>query len=343
MKYTGQKICSLISRSIDSMLKKVVRKKTITALFIVIVALVSCERQKEEKTPPVSKEQAPPVAAEILPGFLVSTEELAELSGQQNVVIIDARDAEEYIKLHIPGSINIPKETFREPEDLDYKSEYGFLTLPEKAAEVFGNAGIDDDTRVIIYGTNAFPNATIPFVILRQFGHDNVQVMQGEIEKWMKEKRPLTDKIPDVKPKKFNVKPRPEMVATMDWVMDNAEEIIVIDMRSFEEYTGFNTAGNFRGGHVSGAFPVEWKELAGKTTVKSPEDMIEALKSNGVPLDKNKEYVTYCNWGIGRGTSGFMYLKMLGFKNVRVYGGSMEEWSDDLDFPVSTYEVGILE
>jgi thiosulfate/3-mercaptopyruvate sulfurtransferase len=328
------------------------RNKAFTVLFLFIVAISSCKSQdeaitrplNEEKTSSVTEEKTPPVAAEIIPGFLVSTEELAALSGQQNVVVIDARDAEDYRKLHIPGSINIPKETFREPEDLEYKSEYGFLTSPEKAAEVFGNAGIDDNTRVIVYGTNKFPNASIPFVILKQYGHDNVQVMRGEIEKWVKERRPLNDEVPAVKPKKFNVKPKVDMVATMDWIMDNAEEeIILMDMRSFGEYTGFNTAGNPRGGHVSGAFPVEWKELAGKTTIKSPEDMIEALKNNGVPLDKNKEYVTYCNWGIGRGTSGFMYLTMLGFENVRVYGGSMEEWSDDPDFPVSTYEVGILE
>jgi thiosulfate/3-mercaptopyruvate sulfurtransferase len=323
--------------------KKVWQKQSITALFLIIITLGGCKTQKEEKAPPVTEEKTPPVTAEITPGFLVSTEELAALLDQQNVVIIDARDAEEYRKLHIPGAINIPKETFREPEDLAYKSEHGFLTLPEKAAKVFGNAGIDEHTRVIVYGTNTFPNASIPFVILRQYGHDNVQVMQGEIEKWVGERRPLTEEVPDVKPKNFTVKPRAEMVASMDWIMDNAEEITVLDMRSFEEYTGFNTAGNARGGHISGAYPVEWKELAGKATVKSREDMIEALKNNGVPIDRTKEYVTYCNWGIGRGTSGFMYLTMLGFEKVRVYGGAMEEWSDDPDFPVSTYEVGVLE
>jgi thiosulfate/3-mercaptopyruvate sulfurtransferase len=322
---------------------KVWHKQSITALFIIIITLGGCKAQKEEKTPPVTEEKTPPVISEITPGVLVSTEELAALLGQQDVVIIDARDVEEYEKLHIPGSINIPKKTFREPEDLAYKSEYGFLTSPEKAARVFGNAGIDENTRVIVYGTNTFPNASIPFVILRQYGHDNVQVMQGEIEKWMRERRLLTEEVPDVKPKNFTAKPRAEMVATMDWIMDNAEEVVVMDMRSFEEYTGFNTAGNPRGGHIPGAFPTEWKELAGKATVKSPENMIEALKNNGVPIDKNKEYVTYCNWGIGRGTSGFMYLTMLGFKNVRVYGGAMEEWSDDPDIPVSTYEVGLLE
>ena len=317
--------------------------KTLIVLFLVIVALGGCKTQKEEKTPQVAEEKTSPAVAEITPGFLVSTEELAALLDQQNVVIIDARDAEEYGKLHIPGSINIPKETFREQEDLAYKSKYGFLTSPEKAAKVFGNAGIDENTRVIVYGTNTFPNASIPFVILKQYGHDNVQVMQGEIEKWMRERRPLTDVVPAVKPKNFKVTPRAETVATMDWIIDNADEIIVLDMRSFEEYTGFNTAGLSQGGHISGAYPVEWKELAGKITVKSPEDMIEVLKNNGVPVDRNKNYVTYCNWGIGRGTSGFMYLKVLGFKNVRVYGGSMEEWSEDPDFPISTYEVGVLE
>ena len=326
------------------MLKQLLGMKTITALFLVIIALAGCETQKEEASPPPPEEEKiQPPAAEIVPGFLVTTEEVAALSGLQNMVIIDARDAEEYRELHIPGSINIPKTTFREPEDLEYKSEYGFLTPPEKAERVFGNAGIDKDTRVIVYGTNTFPNASIPFVILRQYGHENVQVMQGEIEKWIKERRPLTGKVPVVKPNKFIAKPQPETVATMDWIMDNAEEIVVIDMRSFEEYTGFDTAGNPRGGHIAGAYPVEWKELAGKATIKSPEDMMGALRNNGVPIDKEREYVTYCNWGIGRGTSGFMYLKMLGFENVRVYGGAMEEWSDDADFTVSTYEVGILE
>ncbi len=311
------------------------KKEAITVLSLVIIALSGCESQKDEKTPPVSEEKTP--------GFLVSTEELAALSGREDLVIIDARDAEEYNKLHIPGSINIPKETFREPEDLAYKSEHGFLTSPKKAAEVFGNAGIDENTRVIVYGTNTFPNASIPFVILKQYGHDNVRVMQGEIQKWLKERRPLTGEVPDVKPTKFKAVPKPEMAATMDWVMDNAEDIVVIDMRSFEEYTGFDTAGNPRGGHISGAFPVEWKELAGKATVKSREEMIKALENNGIPVDKKRKYVTYCNWGIGRGTSGFIYLTILGFENVRVYGGSMEEWSDDPDFPVSTYEVGMLE
>ncbi len=275
--------------------------------------------------------------------ILIETNDVANLLESPGVAIIDARDKKQYDKAHIPTAINIPKETFRTIEDLEYKSKHGFLTSPEKAEKVFGNAGIDKNTRVVIYGTNAFPNSSIPFVILKQYGHDNVQVMRGEIEKWLRERRPLTAEVPKVKPRIFKTKPRPGMVATKDWIIDYADEIILLDMRSFEEYTGFDTSGNPRGGHIPSAYPTEWREFAGKVTVKSLEEMLEVLKLNGAIIDKSKEYVTYCNWGIGRGTSGFMYLKLLGFEKVRVYGGAMEEWSSDTDLPVSTYEVGILE
>jgi len=87
-------------------------------------------------------------------------------------------------------------------------------------------------------------------------------------------------------------------------------------MRSFGEYIGFESTGNMREGHISGAYPVEWKELSGKETVNSNEKMLSVLKNNGVPLDREREYITYCNWGVGRGTAGFFYLKVLGLKRI---------------------------
>lgn len=282
-----------------------------------------------------------PVYAQFPP--LIETEEVARLLRKPDVVVIDSRDKEEYDKAHIPGAVNIPKGTFREPEDIAYKSKHGFLTSPEKAEKVFGNAGIGENARVIVYGSNNFPSASICLVILKQYGFDNVQVMKGEIEKWVLENRPLTKDVPAVKPKTLKAKPRPEMVATRDWITENSDRIVLLDMRSFEEYTGTDMIGNPRGGHISGAYPTEWKELAGTVTVRSPDEMLKALRNSGVPIDKNKEYITYCNWGIGRGTSGFLYLKVLGFDKVRVYGGSMEEWSKHKDMPVSTYEVGSLD
>lgn len=282
-----------------------------------------------------------PAFAQLSP--LIETHETAKLLKNPDVVIIDGRDKEEYNKAHIPGSVNIPKSTFREPNDIAYKSKHGFLTSPEKAEKVFDNAGISENTRVIVYGSNSFPSSSICFVILKQYGHDNVQVMKGDIEKWMLEGRPLTKEVLLNKPGDFKAKPRQETAATKEWIMENADKAVLLDMRSFEEYAGVDAAGNPRGGHISGAYPAEWKELAGSGTVRSSDDLFKALRNSGILVDKNKEYITYCNWGIGRGTSGFLYLKTLGIEKVRVYGGSMEDWSKDKEMPVSTSEIGALE
>ena len=285
-----------------------------------------------------------PAFAELPP--LVGADEVVKIIGQPGVVVIDARRKPAYEKEHIPGAISMPFNLFRDPEDLAYKAKYGLLTSPEKAEKIFGNAGIDNNTRVIIYdgALDDRPFGASLYVQMRSFGLDNVQVMRGGVEKWVQGGgAPLTKDVPAVTPKAFKAKPRPEMAATKDWILQNADKVIFLDMRSFDEYTGLNLAGNPRGGHASGSYSTNWSDFAGKETIKSPQEMLTALKNSGAPISKDKVYVTYCNWGLGRGAAGYFYLKLLGFDNVRVYGGAMEEWSKDKDLPYSTYEIGKLE
>ncbi len=39
-------------------------------------------------------------------------------SGEDNLVVVDVRDPEDYAKGHIPGAINIPKERWQNPQGL---------------------------------------------------------------------------------------------------------------------------------------------------------------------------------------------------------------------------------
>lgn len=316
------------------MLLKFRKKESVIALFLIIVALGGCKTQKEEKTPRVSPET--------ISDFLVLTEELAALSRQQGVTIIDARGVNDYKKLHIPDAVNIPTDRFRDPDTLkeiiEYKKNKGFAIPPEMAERIFSEAGVDTNTRVIIYDSITFPHASIPWAILKYFGHENAQVLKGGFEKWAIEGRAVTAELPEVQRKTFIARPRPEMVATRKWLLNNRENIIVLDLRSFEEYLGINPAENPRGGHIPGAISLEWRQLADYGTMKSPDEMQEILEEAGVTRDK--EIVTHCNIGIGRSTYGLMALKMLGYNNVRVYGGSFEDWSNAAELAVATTEIG---
>lgn len=268
----------------------------------------------------------------------ITTEELSSLLKQKNIVLVDARKKEEYKMAHIPGAVNINKEQFREPLNkiLDFKRDNGFAIPPEMAEEMFGKAGIGSDTRVVIYDSVNFPDASIVWAILKYYGHDNMQILDGGIEKWLKDKLPYTTAATTYLPsqeKKFIAKPRPEMVASREWLLDNKDKVTILDMRSFEEYTGVDTAELSRGGHIPDALNIDWRHFAGNATVRLPKEIRKILDEAGI--SRNKEIVTYCNLGIGRSTYGFMVLRMLGYK-ARVYGGSFEDWTSVSELKVST-------
>lgn len=298
---------------------------TLTLISTLFFA-IGCKKsgEVEEKT----------TGVKILPGYLVETEELASLIDKPDVVVVDARAEEKYQKFHIPNAVNIPKTIFRTPEDIEYKRINGFAIPPEKAEKVFGEAGIGAETKVIVYDSITFPDASIIWTLLKYYGHDNVQVLKGGYEKWVSEGRPVTPNPPSPPFLKggFKVIPRPEMVATTEWINNKKGEITILDMRTFAEYLGTNPAGNKRGGSIPNAINIEWIEFAGNSTIKSTEEIAKVFEKYGIP--KDKEFVTYCNFGIGRSTYGFMMLKMLGFEKVRVYGGSMEDWSSRADLPI---------
>lgn len=293
-------------------------------LFFLLALSMGCQKTAE---PPEKIAEV-----KIPQGYLIETEELASLLGQPDVVIVDARAEEKYKSSHIPRAVNIPKARFRTPEDIQYKNASGFAIPTEKAEKVFGEAGIGPDSRVVVYDSVTFPDASIVWALLKYYGHEKVQVLKGGYEKWFLEGRPDTDKPPVVRKATFQAIPKPEMTATLDWILQNEERITLLDMRSFAEYIGTNPAGNKRGGSIPGAIHIEWKELAGDSTVKSAEELQKILSMYGVT--KDKEIVTYCNWGIGRSTYGFMLVKMLGFEKVRVFGGSMEDWAARPELPI---------
>lgn len=297
---------------------------------MIVAIIAGCVQKKE-----------PPVSSDIIAKFFATTEELSSLIKQKDIVVIDARSAEDFQKLHIQNAVNIPKSQFREPkalnEILKYKSENGFFIPPAMAEKILGNAGIDANTRVIVYDSITFPDASIIWALLKYYGHDNVQVLKGGFEKWVSEGRSVSSMPSKIQKKSFVAKPRIEMVASREWLIKNRENVIILDMRSFDEYVGVNPAGNPRGGHLPGAVSLDWTHLAGNETVKSPAEIQAILAEAGVT--KNKEVVAYCNIGFGRSTYGMMVLSMLGY-NARVYGGSFEDWSNADDLEVATTKIG---
>lgn len=111
----------------------------------------------------------------------------------------------------------------------------------------------------------------------------------------------------------------------------------IIDARSFTEIMGERKMDNVaRGGHIPGAKFIEWSKISDaekKLSFKSLEEMQKVFDAYGVTKDKT--IYTYCHVGTGRSSEIATALDLLGYKNVKVYSGSWDEWANDMNLPIS--------
>jgi len=267
------------------------------------------------------------------PELLIETEALAKLLGQPNVRLIDAIDPAAYQRAHIPGAVNI---FYLDVAKLEARKKNGYPLTEADAEKIFGEAGIDAGTQVIVYDGGEGPFASGVWFVLDFFGHKNVKVLNGGFRKWVKEGRPVTQEAVAVEKKKFTARPQPDRVVTREWLEKNFrnKDIVVVDNRSFNEFIGKDVRpGASRGGHIPGAVHLEWTKFSDKlNTFKPAQDIEKALSQRGIT--KAMKVVTYCQTGIGRSTDMALAMKLIGYDNVVEYTGSWEEWSSDPRLPI---------
>ncbi|MEO0869275.1 MAG: rhodanese-like domain-containing protein, partial [Cyanobacteria bacterium J06642_11] len=128
-----------------------------------------------------------------------------------------------------------------------------------------------------------------------------------------------------------------------DWVIQRDElkaqlandNVVVIDTREEREFAGQTPYGEKRGGHVSGAKHLYFKEfLATDGKLLASSEIQAKLKAIGIT--PATQVVVYCTGGI---RSGWMatVLATMGYQ-VKNYAGSMWEWSagPEASYPLET-------
>ena len=261
--------------------------------------------------------------------MLVSATWLAtHLHDPDLVILCIVDDAGFYSSGHIPGSRMI-----RLSEIVTTRNGIPNELQPLSSLQaVFQNAGVSNDSRIILYGQRSGMLAARAYFTLDYLGiGDRAALLDGGIEKWRVERRPESNETPPVHIGKLEIRAHPEVLVELSQMAEysrSGESPAIIDSRPKDEYTGEKLSeGVPKKGHIPRAAGLYWRNLLRDESIpelKSPAELHELFRASGANSDQ-KEVITYCRTGMQSSFSYFV-AKYLGYK-ARMYDGSFYEWS----------------
>jgi thiosulfate/3-mercaptopyruvate sulfurtransferase len=267
---------------------------------------------------------------------IVSTDWLLANLKNPKLVILDVRRVEEYREGHIPGSLSAFYGSWAYMKDGLYSS------LPEKddLDDTIGYFGIGFDNWVVVTGCMDTPRLSYQSArvacTLQYAGIKNVALLDGGVNKWIKEKKPLSGKIEKPQSKIFQGKYIGDKFADANHVKENMGKLILLDVREPEFFSGRKKLDCIpKMGHIPGAFnlPTSCAFNDDKTFKNKKE--LAAIAEQAVGKDRSVAIVTYCDTGQCCPIWSYLLTQILGYTNARLYDGGMQEWMQDPEAPVT--------
>jgi thiosulfate/3-mercaptopyruvate sulfurtransferase len=269
---------------------------------------------------------------------IVSTDWLEKNLNNPKLVMVDIRKVEEYKEGHVPNSINVFYGTWAiKKKDLDNE-------LPEEddLFDIISSSGIRSDSLVVVIGkTDTVPdrvNQTRVAYTLIYAGVENAAVLDGAYNKWMKDKKPVSTEMVKPKTVEYKGKVNKGMFATKDYVLGRIGKSIIVDTRMPDFFFGVSKLPIVgKAGHIMGAVSLPSPWIFGEDGAFKAKEELEAMAAGVIGTDKSKEIIVYCDTGRLCKGWGFALREVLGYKGVKSYDGSMQEWGKDPATPVVKY------
>ncbi|MDW0241330.1 MAG: rhodanese-like domain-containing protein [Nitrososphaeraceae archaeon] len=264
----------------------------------------------------------------VLLNLLTSTKNLYGLisKSKNHVVIIDARSFSEYKSGHVPGAINVDLFQLHWFDT----SKRGINDFNRQTRILLSRIGIQRESKVVFYDNISGICAARGVWLLLYFSCKKVSMLDGGFEKWKREGYVIEVKSNQLGYSKFIGKTDSTIIADANEVnkLIRTKNVIILDVRTKEEYVGSEVRAARRG-HIPSAVNMNWIRNVEKDVFKS-KDKLSKIYSK---IPKNARVITYCHGGY-RAANTFVALKILGYRNVKMYLGSWGEWGNRPDLRV---------
>jgi 3-mercaptopyruvate sulfurtransferase SseA len=269
---------------------------------------------------------------------------------------------EEYEEGHIPGALYLDTNWLEDPADWNRRS-------PEAIDAAVRSLGITSDTTVVVYGRDTVGDAnekwpgrragqiaaTRALMILRYAGVEDVRLLDGGYDWWVRAGHPVETTIRQPAPvEAFGVEVplRPEVIVDIE----EAKQIIadpagaaLVSVRTWREHIGQVSGYNYIGpaGRIAGdvwgncgsdAYHMQHYRNVDNTMRAYPE-IVANWAEAGITSDKWVAF--YCGTG-WRASETWFYAYLQGWERIAVYDGGWFEWSQDpINNPIEIGDPGV--
>jgi thiosulfate/3-mercaptopyruvate sulfurtransferase len=275
---------------------------------------------------------------------LVSTDWLAARLDDPKIRIVDASykmpgvlplPSDEYLGGHIPGAVFFDVNAIADAND----PRPHMYPSAEQFARDVSALGISSGDTVVAYDSGGWVAAPRAWWMFLSFGHPDVKVLDGGLQKWLREGRPTHSGKVTPKPGKFKAKLDSNFVRSKQQLLGNletrAEQLVDARPRPRFEGTVVEPWPGRRSGHIPGSRNVPYAELFDASTgAMKPLDELRRAFGN-VGVDLAKPIVTTCGSGVSALVLTFA-LYRLGVRGTALYDGSWAEWGLPDGPPVAT-------
>ncbi len=268
---------------------------------------------------------------------------------------------EEYAEAHIPGALYLDTNWLEDPADWNRRSPAAL----EKALRALG---ITNDTTIVVYGRDTegganekWPGrragqiaATRALMILRYAGVDDVRLLDGGYDWWVRSGNPVETVLREPTPvASFGVQIplRPEVIVDIDeakQIIADPEGAALVSIRTWREHIGNVSGYNYIGpaGRIKGdvwgncgtdAYHMQHYRNVDNTMRAYPEITANWAEA-GITADKWVAF--YCGTG-WRASETWFYAYLQDWPRIAVYDGGWFEWSQDpVNNPIEVGEPG---
>ncbi|MCQ9641290.1 sulfurtransferase [Chryseobacterium sp. WG14] len=251
-----------------------------------------------------------------------------------NLIILDARTGKDiagnYLEKHIKGAlfIDLDEDLAEIGEDAAFGGRHPLPSI-EKFAETLSNLGISEDSHIVVYDDkNASNAAARAWWMLKSFGFENVQVLNGGMQAAEKEGIEFSSGKEEVKKVPLMKKDHWFLpVSKLEEVENELKNTsaTVIDVRDAYRYRGESEPIDLVAGHIPGAINIPFSEnLDENGFFLKPEILKE--KYNKWLENKPEHLIIHCGSGV-TACHTILALDYAGFKIPNLYVGSWSEWS----------------